>query len=103
MDIEKKVDNIVDGVDKSGAAPEPEEKIDYEALYKQAAKSIEELTAERDSLLNENTEMRAARDAAIADGAKIKELNYTLARQLNIEQDAKRQPEDILADMFLKK
>ena len=95
MDME----NNVETVEKT---PEAETPIDYEALYRESAKALSDLTAERDSLLSENTELRSARDAALADSAKIKEVNYTLSRQLNIQQDAKRQPENIMADMFLK-
>lgn len=103
MDEMEKVEKGVDNGDKSLGGPESKEAINYEELYRQASNSLTELTAERDSLLSENSELRAARDAAIADGAKTKELNYTLARQLNIQQDVKRAPEDILADMFINK
>lgn len=97
--VEKNVENV-DNLTKGSQTGDP---INYEELYRQAAESVTELTAERDSLLSENTELRAARDAAIADGQKTKELNYTLARQLNIQQDVQKQPEQIMADMFLKK
>lgn len=93
------VDNNVETVEKT---PEAETPIDYEVLYRESAKAVSDLTAERDSLLSENTELRSARDAALADSAKIKEVNYTLSRQLNIQQEAQRQPETIMADMFLK-
>ena len=99
LDVEKSVETV----EKSTATPESATEPNYKELYKQASKSVAELTAERDSLLNENTELRSAKEAAIAESAKTKELNYTLARQLNIQQDVKRNPEDILADMFLKK
>ena len=79
------VENRVEMVENPTADPQTGEVIDYERLYYQASESVAELTAERDSLLSENTELRAARDAAIADGQKTKELNYTLARQLNIQ------------------
>lgn len=95
MDME----NNVETVEKT---PEAETPIDYEALYRESAKAVSDLTAERDSLLSENTELRNARDAVLADSAKIKEVNYTLSRQLNIQQEAQRQPESIMADMFLK-
>ena len=93
----------VETVEKSTETPESATIPNYEELYKQTSKSVAELTAERDSLLNENTDLRSAKEALIAESAKTKELNYTLARQLNIQQDVKRNPEDILADMFLKK
>lgn len=101
MEIE--VDNNVETVEKPAADAQGAEKIDYESLYREAAKSITELTAERDSLLTENKDLRSAKEAAIADGAKAREMNYTLSRQLNLGQQAAKQPEDILANMFLKK
>lgn len=97
------VEKTVEIVEKSTGGSQAGEVIDYETLYRQTSETLAELTAERDSLLTENTELRAARDAAIADGQKTKELNYTLARQLNIEQDSKKSPEEIMASMFLKK
>lgn len=97
------VENTVENVDSVTTGGQTDNQIDYEKLYRQAAESVTELTAERDSLLSENAELRAARDVAIADGQKTKELNYTLARQLNIEQDSKKSPEEIMASMFLKK
>lgn len=102
-ELEPIVENPVENVDKSQEADNSAEPINYEKLYRQTAESLSELTTERDSLLSENKELREARDAAIADSAKTKEMNYTLSRQLNIIQDQKRQPEEILADMFLKK
>lgn len=97
------VDNLVETVDNSTEGSQSDQEINYETLYRQSADALSELTAERDSLLSENAELRAARDAAIADGQKTKELNYTLARQLNIAQDSKKSPEEIMASMFLKK
>lgn len=99
MDIT--VENNVDN-GKMTLTPEEENQIDYEALYRESAQALSDLTAERDSLLSENTELRSARDAALADSAKIKEVNYTLSRQLNIQQGVQRQPENIMADIFLK-
>ena len=98
----KEVDNNVGTVDNAAGdqgAPE----VNYETLYQEASRSILELTAERDSLLSENRELRDSRDAALADNAKTKEVNYTLSRQLNLQQEIRREPENILADMFLKK
>lgn len=97
------VENQVDNGDNPVPAPEKEKEIDYEALYRESAKSVTELTAERDSLLKENEELRGARDAAITDSNKTKELNYTLARQLNLTQEVKRSPEEIMRDLFLTK
>lgn len=97
------VEKTADNGGNSTGAPESKEPVNYEELYKTTAQSVAELTAERDSLLNENKELREAKEAAIADGAKAREMNYTLSRQLNLGQQAQKQPEDILAGMFLKK
>lgn len=97
------VDNNVGSVDNHTAGDQGAPEVNYETLYQEASKSILELTAERDSLLSENKELRDSRDAALADNAKTKEVNYTLSRQLNLQQEIKREPENILADMFLKK
>ena len=99
MEVDKLVDNVENLSDDPGEAAG----VNYEELYKQAAASIADLTAERDSLKNENTELRAAKEQAIADGAKAREMNYTLSRQLSINAQETKQPEDYLADMFLKK
>ena len=96
-------DKIVDGVDNTAGGAQGSETIDYEALYRQASESLVELTAERDSLLSENTELRAAKEAAIADSAKTKEINYTLARQLDLTAEKQKTPEELMASMFLRK
>lgn len=101
--MEEKVDNIVETVDNGTEGAQDSKAVDYESLYREASQSVADLTAERDSLLTENKDLRAAKDAAIADGAKAREMNYTLSRQLNLGQQAQKQPEDILAGMFLKK
>lgn len=97
--VEKNVENVENATGSSQTG----DQINYEELYRQTSETLAELTAERDSLISENTELRAARDAAIADGQKIKEVNYTLSRQLNIQQEVQKQPEEIMAGMFLKK
>lgn len=101
--MEGNVDNNVETVDNRTEGSQNAQTVDYEALYREASQSVADLTAERDSLLTENKDLRAAKDAAIADGAKAREMNYTLSRQLNLGQQAQKQPEDILAGMFLKK
>ena len=101
--MDEKVDNIVETVENGTSGAQNAQTVDYEALYREASQSVADLTAERDSLLNENKDLRAAKDAAIADGAKARELNYTLSRQLNLGQQVQKQPEDILAGIFLKK
>ncbi len=98
--MEQTVEKPVETVDNQTAT---EPAVNYETLYYQAAESIKELTAERDSLKNENTELRSARDQAISDGQKAREMNYTLSRQLAISQNVKKQPEELMAGMFLNK
>lgn len=97
------VDNNVETVENTSGSAQSGETVNYEELYQAAAESITELTAERDSLKSENDQLRAARDQAITDGQKAREMNYTLSRQLDISAKQAKQPEDILADMFLKK
>lgn len=93
----------VETVEKTQEGPQIKKAVNYEELYNQTSKTLLELTAERDSLKTENEDLRAAKEAAIAEAAKAREMNYTLSRQLNIQGAAKKEPEAILADMFLKK
>lgn len=97
------VENNVETVKNATAAAQNEETINYEDLYKQASKTLLELTAERDSLKNENEELRKAHADLAVDAAKTREMNYTLSRQLDIGKRTEKQPEDYLAEMFLKK
>lgn len=101
--MDDNVNNVDNNVDNPAAGDQGAPEVNYEKLYQEASKSILDLTAERDSLLSENRELRDSRDAALADNAKTKEVNYTLSRQLNLQQEIRREPENILADMFLKK
>lgn len=100
--MDEKVDKGMETVDNGTEGAQNAKTVDYEALYREASQSVADLTEERDSLLSENKDLRAAKDAAIADGAKAREMNYTLSRQLNLGQQAQKRPEDILAKMFLK-
>lgn len=102
-DMEPNVENNTEAPEKATGSPQGGETVNYKELYRAAAESITELTAERDSLKTENDQLRAARDQAITDGQKAREMNYTLSRQLDIGAKQVKQPEDILADMFLKK
>ena len=82
---------------------EQPEEVNYEVLYNNAANVIKELTAERDSLRNENDKLRTSEQHAIAESAKARELNYTLSRQLNLNQEVEKSIEQQMAEMFLKK
>lgn len=44
---------------------------------------VSDLTAERDSLSEENAQLRAERDTSAAELQETKKLNYTLARQID--------------------
>lgn len=44
---------------------------------------VSDLTAERDSLAEENANLRAERDTSAAELQETKKLNYTLARQID--------------------
>ena len=101
--IDNNVENVDNPAQGSAGSAQSGETVDYEELYRAAAESITELTAERDSLKYENDQLRSARDQAITDGQKAREMNYTLSRQLDISAKQAKEPEDILAEMFLKK
>ena len=101
--MDTNVENNVEKAKNTSGKSQGNETVNYEELYRAATESITELTAERDSLKSENDQLRAARDQAITDGQKAREMNYTLSRQLDISAKQAKQPEDILADMFLKK
>ena len=101
--VDNNVENLDNPTQGSAGSTQGGEAVNYEELYRAAAESITELTAERDSLESENDQLRAARDQAITDGQKAREMNYTLSRQLDISAKQAKQPEDILAEMFLKK
>lgn len=61
--------------------------------------AFNDLTAERDSLRDENTQLRQEAQTARENEQKTKTVNYTLARRLNLEND-KKDPEELLHDMF---
>lgn len=56
----------------------------------------DDLTAERDSLREENAELVAAWDAAQTEAQETKKLNFTLARQLDTK------PRETFEDLLLK-
>lgn len=98
---EKTVQGAGEGAD--GTVENPVDSVDYKTLYTGLCETVKELQAERDSLKNENEGLRKQSAELAADSAKVRETNYTLSRQLNIQQEEKRAPEELLASMFLKK
>lgn len=61
-----------------------EEKQQYLATIEGNAKQIEDLTAERDSFKNENDQLRADNANSSKELKATKELNYALARKVNV-------------------
>lgn len=71
-----------------------------QALEK-ATTSIEELTAERDSLKEELETTKTRNTELVTENAETKKLNYTLARQLDAR--PKETFDDALLNMFGKR
>lgn len=59
---------------------------------------VADLTAERDSLKNENDSLRAANTETAAELKKVKETNYTLVRKFGSQTD--EDPEEVIYNMF---
>ena len=64
----------------------------------ESARQIADLTAERDSLREENEQLRTASQEAQKELAETKKMNFTLARQMD-RQPAKS-AEEIINEMF---
>ena len=62
-------------------------------------KKLSELTIERDSLLSENDKFRKQLDESSMELKKTKEMNYSLARAVNVGQK-KSDPEKLIKEMF---
>lgn len=62
-------------------------------------KKITDLEAERDSFKNENDKLRADKEAISKELKSTKELNFTLARNMDTSAQ-KKSAEDILNEMF---
>lgn len=72
------------------------------ALYKDMVdkiKTLEDITAERDSFKNENEDLIKTKSELTEELKKTKEMNFTLARKVNIE-NKRESAEDILHNMF---
>lgn len=65
-------------------------------------KKIEDLEAERDSFQTELEGLRKEFDSLKDEHKRTKEMNFTLARKLNVEDKKAQSVEDILHDMFKK-
>ncbi len=65
------------------------------------ASQISDLTAERDSLHNDNVQLTEDNKKLTAENTRIKSTNYSLTRQLKTrEADAPKDAEEIIHDMF---
>ena len=62
-------------------------------------KRLSEITIERDSLLTENDDFRKKLDESSVELKKTKEMNYSLARAVNVG-SKKTDPEKLIKDMF---
>lgn len=67
----------------------------------EAQRTVNDLTAERDSLLEELAHVKDQNDSLIAENAETKKLNFTLARQLDTK--PRQTAEQALVDMFGKR
>lgn len=63
---------------------------------------IEDLEAERNSFQTELEGLRKEFDSLKDEHKRTKEMNFTLARKLNVEDKRAQSVEDILHDMFKK-
>lgn len=77
---------------------EEEQKAFFDTL-KDNDKKLSDLTAERDSLKKELEENRITIEEGKKDLAATKELNYTLARKVNLEN--KKSFEELLHETFI--
>lgn len=66
------------------------------------AAQISDLTAERDSLHNDNVQLTEDNRKLTAENTRIKSTNYSLTRQLTARESAapKKDAEEIIHDMF---
>ena len=75
-----------------------EEKAAFLDNTSEAAKQIEDLTAERDSLKNENVQLNGQIQNSSKELKATKELNFTLSRKINKE--SSMDDEQILYDFM---
>lgn len=75
-----------------------EEKANYLSNVEGLQKQVEDISAERDSFKNENTTLLEQNAAGAKELKATKELNFTLARKINIGAD--KDPETELYDFI---
>lgn len=79
----------------------PEEQVAILTERDVLTKSVDELTAERNSLKSENDELTAKVNSLTGEVAKTKEMNFTLTRRLNLDNGNNKTAEETLHDMFM--
>ena len=67
----------------------------------EAQKQLIDVTAERDSLLEELAQVKDQNDSLMTENAETKKLNFTLARQLDTK--PRKTADQALVEMFGKK
>lgn len=75
-----------------------EEKSNYLSSFETANKTIEDLTAERDSFKTENDSLRSQIETSNKELKATKELNFTLARKIDAKPAA--DPETVLHNII---
>ena len=65
------------------------------------SKTVDDLTAERDSFKTENEQLQQQLAELKEDNRKTKEMNYTLTRKLSVE--PRKTAEEYLNEMFKQK
>lgn len=66
----------------------------------EAHKKLEEIEIEKESLKKENDEFRSQLQSSTEELKKTKELNYTLARSLDVSKKKKVNSEQLISSMF---
>ena len=76
------------------------EEEDRQEAIRGALEQLNNLQAERNSLAAENQQLREETKAAKASEAKTKEMNFTLARRLDLDNKPKKPIEEVMKEMF---
>ena len=76
------------------------EETEQQEAIRGALEQLNNLQAERNSLVEENQRLREEAKAAKASEAKTKEMNYTLARRLDLDSKPKKPIEEVMKEMF---
>ena len=75
-----------------------EEKATYLSSAEATAKQVDDLTAERDSFKTENEELSNRLSSSSQELKATKELNFTLARKVNVAEN--KDPEQVIYEFM---